>query len=70
MDENHAASDVHDTFFITKNTILRTHCTSISAKIIENTPNDDIKVISYGSVYRKDEHDATHSHQFNQVDII
>ena len=70
MDENHAARDEHDTFFINKNTILRTHCTSVSAKIIENNPNDEIKVISYGNVYRKDEDDATHSHQFNQVDII
>ncbi|MGL5640203.1 MAG: phenylalanine--tRNA ligase subunit alpha [Mycoplasmoidaceae bacterium] len=70
MDENHAARDEHDTFFIDKNIVLRTHCTSVSAEIIENNKNDEIKVISYGNVYRKDEDDATHSHQFNQLDII
>ncbi|MGL5591463.1 MAG: phenylalanine--tRNA ligase subunit alpha [Mycoplasmoidaceae bacterium] len=70
MDENHAARDEHDTFFINNNTVLRTHCTSVSAKMIENNKDEEIKVISYGNVYRKDEDDATHSHQFNQLDII
>ncbi|MGL4616635.1 MAG: phenylalanine--tRNA ligase subunit alpha [Mycoplasmoidaceae bacterium] len=70
MDENHAARDEHDTFFINKNVVLRTHCTSAISMIIENNKNDEIKVISYGNVYRKDEDDATHSHQFNQLDIV
>ncbi|MGL4647354.1 MAG: phenylalanine--tRNA ligase subunit alpha [Mycoplasmoidaceae bacterium] len=70
IDENHPARDLHDTFFIDKNLILRTHCTSVSSKMIENNQSEDIKIISYGNVYRKDEDDATHSHQFNQVDLI
>ena len=70
MDEIHAARDEQDTFFINRNTILRTNCTSVSAKISENNPNDEIKVIPYDNVYRKHDNDATHSHQFNQDDII
>ena len=67
---DHPARDVRDTFYINEDLLLRTHCTSVSAKKIEDNEDDEIKMISYGNVYRKDDDDSTHSHQFNQVDII
>ncbi len=70
IDENHPARDKKDTFYINDKLLLRTHCTSVSAKKIENNKDEEIKMVSYGNVYRKDDDDATHSHQFNQVDII
>ncbi len=70
IDLNHPARDKKDTFYINDKLLLRTHCTSVSAKKIENNKDGEIKMVSYGNVYRKDDDDATHSHQFNQVDII
>lgn len=69
IDETHPVRDPKDTFYINKNLLLRTHCTAITAKTIHNQ-NKEIKVLSYGNVYRNDDDDMTHSHQFNQVDIV
>ena len=68
--EDHPARNEKDTFYINDKMLLRTHCTSVSAKKIENNKSNEIKMISFGNVYRKDDDDATHSHQFNQVDMI
>jgi phenylalanyl-tRNA synthetase alpha chain len=70
IDINHPARSYQDSFFINATTMLRTHCTAITAQVLENNPNNDIRVVTYGNVYRNDEDDATHSHQFNQVDIV
>jgi phenylalanyl-tRNA synthetase alpha chain len=70
IDINHPARSYQDSFFINASTMLRTHCTAITAQVLENNPNNDIRVVTYGNVYRNDEDDATHSHQFNQVDIV
>ena len=32
--------------------------------------NCETKVLSYGNVYRNDDDDMTHSHQFTQIDIV
>jgi phenylalanyl-tRNA synthetase alpha chain len=50
--------------------MLRTHCTALTAQLIDNNQNDDIRLVTFGNVYRNDEDDATHSHQFNQIDIV
>ncbi len=68
--KNHVARDIHDTFFINDQYILRTHCTSNTALVLENNNNEDIRIFSYGNVFRKDEDDATHSHQFMQIDFV
>ena len=68
--KNHVARDIHDTFFIDDQYILRTHCTSNTALVLENNENEDIRIFSYGNVFRKDEDDATHSHQFMQIDFV
>lgn len=68
--KDHVARDIHDTFFIDDKYVLRTHCTSNTAKVLHKNKSEDIRIFSYGNVYRKDEDDATHSHQFMQVDFI
>lgn len=71
IDKNHPARNMHDSLFITNDLLLRTHCTSTTAlKISEQKDKSDIRVFSYGNVYRKDEDDATHSHQFTQLDLV
>lgn len=68
--KDHVARDIHDTFFINQDFVLRTHCTSNTAKVLENNSDEDIRIFSYGNVFRKDDDDATHSHQFMQVDFV
>jgi len=70
IDINHPARDLKDSFYINTTTLLRTHCTASTAKSIENHQGEDIRIMSYGNVYRNDDDDQTHSHQFNQVDIV
>lgn len=69
IDINHPARDPKDTFYIDTVRMLRTHCTSTTAEAIHNQDRE-IKVLSYGNVYRNDDDDLTHSHQFSQVDIV
>jgi phenylalanyl-tRNA synthetase alpha chain len=33
-----------------------------------NNPNQELKVVTAGKVYRRDEDDATHTHQFTQIE--
>jgi phenylalanyl-tRNA synthetase alpha chain len=70
IDIHHPSRSYQDSFFINATTMLRTHCTANTAEALYNNQNSDIRVITFGNVYRNDEDDATHSHQFNQVDII
>ncbi|ASP28003.1 phenylalanyl-tRNA synthetase subunit alpha [Spiroplasma corruscae] len=69
----HPARDMQDTFYIDNETVLRTHATNITARMLtycgENNLSD-MAVLSYGNVYRRDDDDATHSHQFMQMDVF
>lgn len=68
--KDHPARNSHDSLFINDEFLLRTHCTSNTAKVILNNSDEDIRIISCGNVYRKDDDDATHSHQFMQIDFV
>ena len=65
--EDHPAKDEQDTFYITKDIVLRTQTSPVQARIME-TGKLPIKMISPGRVYRSDEVDATHSPTFNQIE--
>jgi len=69
IDVNHPARDPKDTFYIDTVRMLRTHCTATTAEVINNK-DCETKVLSYGNVYRNDDDDLTHSHQFSQIDIV
>lgn len=64
----HPARDAQDTFYIDEEYLLRTQTSSVQARAMqENTEKTPIRMICPGKVYRRDD-DATHSHQFGQVE--
>ena len=70
LPKNHPARDMQDTFYITSDVLLRTHTSPIQARTLEthDFSKGPLKMISPGKVYRRDTDDATHSHQFHQIE--
>lgn len=70
LPKNHPARDMQDTFYITKETLLRTHTSPVQARTMDthDFSKGPLKMISPGKVYRRDSDDATHSHQFHQIE--
>ncbi len=67
--KNHPARDMQDTFYIDVETLLRTQTTAIQMRALDaNKDKLPIKVICPGKTYRRDDDDATHSHQFTQME--
>mgnify|MGYP002514110673 CR=1 FL=1 len=67
--EGHPARDMQDTFYVDVERLLRTQTTAIQMRVLEAQGNKlPIKVICPGKVYRRDDDDATHSHQFMQCE--
>lgn len=65
---DHPARDMQDTFYITAQTLLRTHTSPVQARTLLAAQGAPVKIICPGTVYRKDNDDATHSHQFMQIE--
>ena len=64
----HPARDAQDTFYIDNEYLLRTQTSSVQARTMQkNKEKKPIRMICPGKVYRRDD-DATHSHQFGQVE--
>ena len=68
LDINHPARDMQDTFYINPQTLLRTHTSNIQSRTLSSNHNTELKIICPGKVYRRDDDDATHSHQFMQLE--
>ncbi|MBC1491485.1 phenylalanine--tRNA ligase subunit alpha [Listeria booriae] len=70
LPKDHPARDMQDSFYITENTLLRTQTSPVQARVMEQHDFADgpIKIICPGKVYRRDNDDATHSHQFTQIE--
>ncbi|MBR0420096.1 MAG: phenylalanine--tRNA ligase subunit alpha [Erysipelotrichaceae bacterium] len=67
--EGHPARDMQDTFYIDPTHLLRSQTTAIQMRVLEDQHDKlPIKVICPGKVYRRDDDDATHSHQFMQCE--
>lgn len=67
--QDHPARDMQDTFYIDASKLLRTHTTAIQTRQLEAANGKlPIKMICPGKVYRRDDDDATHSHQFTQIE--
>ena len=64
---NHPAKDEQDTFYITKDIVLRTQTSPAQAREMEKGKLP-IRMLSPGRVFRSDEVDATHSPSFHQVE--
>ena len=65
--EGHPAKDEQDTFYITKDILLRTQTSPVQARIMEQGKLP-IRMIAPGRVFRSDEVDATHSPSFHQIE--
>ena len=63
---HHPARDMHDTFYISDSTLLRTHTSPMQARIMEKQ-EPPLRVIAPGKVYRCDS-DITHTPMFHQVE--
>lgn len=70
LPKEHPARDMQDTFYITDEVLLRTHTSPVQARTMEvhDFTKGPLKMISPGKVFRRDTDDATHSHQFHQIE--
>ena len=69
LPKDHPARDMQDTFYVDENTVMRTHTSPVQAHtMLEAKGKGPIKIICPGKTYRKDDDDATHSHQFMQCE--
>lgn len=69
LPKDHPARDMQDSFYITEELLLRTQTSPVQARTMEkHKGKGPIKIICPGKVYRRDNDDATHSHQFTQIE--
>jgi len=66
--QNHPAREMQDSFYITDSVLLRTHTSPAQAHAMDEAKGEPIKIICPGKCFRRDDDDATHSHQFGQVE--
>ena len=68
LPKGHPARDMQDSFYITPEHLLRTQTSAVQARtMMANKEKTPIRVIVPGKTFRRED-DATHSHQFNQVE--
>jgi len=71
LPKNHPARDMQDSLYISEETLLRTHTSPVQVRsLLENADHKPLKIICPGKVYRKDDDDQTHSHQFTQIEAL
>ena len=66
--KDHPARDMQDTFYINENVLMRTHTSPVQAHAMEAAQGKPVRIICPGKTYRRDDDDATHSHQFAQIE--
>lgn len=68
--KGHPARDAQDTFYIEdENILLRSQTSPVQARtMLSAGGNKPIRMICPGKTYRRDADDATHSHQFMQIE--
>ena len=64
---NHPARNESDTFYLFDGRLLRTHTSTVQIRTMLAAP-PPVRVIAPGAAYRRDEMDATHLSQFNQLE--
>lgn len=69
LPKGHPARDTQDSFYITEDVLLRTQTSPVQVRtMLSNKEKKPIRVIAPGKTYRKDNDDATHSHEFHQIE--
>ncbi|MEI8341404.1 MAG: phenylalanine--tRNA ligase subunit alpha [Verrucomicrobiota bacterium] len=64
---DHPARNEQDTFYLPDGRLLRTHTSTVQIRTMESQP-PPVRIIAPGAAYRRDEVDATHLAQFNQME--
>lgn len=66
---DHPARDMQDTFYTSDTELLRTQTSPVQVRtLMAHAGKGPVKIIAPGKVYRRDNDDATHSHQFHQIE--
>lgn len=69
LPKNHPARDMQDSFYITEELLMRTQTSPVQAReMLKANGVGPVKIICPGKVFRRDNDDATHSHQFTQIE--
>ena len=68
--KGHPARDAQDTFYIEGDEVLlRSQTSPVQARVmLEKKGKEPVRMICPGKTYRRDDDDATHSHQFMQIE--
>ena len=70
LPKGHPARDAQDTFYVKgEEYLLRSQTSPVQVRVmLEHDGKDPIRIICPGKTYRRDEDDATHSHEFTQME--
>ncbi|OGG58917.1 phenylalanine--tRNA ligase subunit alpha [Candidatus Kaiserbacteria bacterium RIFCSPHIGHO2_02_FULL_50_50] len=65
--KDHPSRDMQDTFYVSADTVMRTHTSPVQARYME-AHQPPIRIIAPGKVFRNEATDATHEAQFYQLE--
>src|SRR5690625_1754294 len=69
LPKGHPARDMQDSFYLKEELLLRTHTSPVQERTMKAFGGrQPVRMICPGKVYRRDSDDATHSHQFTQIE--
>ncbi|WEV36415.1 phenylalanine--tRNA ligase subunit alpha [Lactobacillus sp. ESL0677] len=70
LPKDHPARDMQATFYVDSEDLLRSQTSGDQARVLEkhDFSKGPLKMVGPGKVYRRDDDDATHSHQFMQME--
>ena len=70
LPKGHPARDAQDTFYVKDDEMLmRSHTSPVQARVmLAKGGKEPVRIICPGKAYRRDDDDATHSHQFTQIE--
>ena len=70
LPKGHPARDAQDTFYVKGDELLlRSHTSPVQARtMLSKGGKEPVRVICPGKAYRRDDDDATHSHEFTQIE--
>jgi phenylalanyl-tRNA synthetase alpha chain len=64
---DHPVADMHDTFYLGDETVLRTHTSPAQVRVMEAFP-PPVRVVVPGMAFRRDPFDASHAPTFEQIE--
>jgi phenylalanyl-tRNA synthetase alpha chain len=64
---DHPAMDMHDTLYLSDDTLLRTHTSPVQVRTLQTYP-PPIRILAPGNVYRRDFFDPSHAPMFSQIE--